>query len=298
MNRSIPSLHSSARPLTANLDRICGSTFKAADTSRSTCAENALRQLDSLIGMKTVKEQIREIIRSIQFQQGSDTETSSRIFIIVGNPGTGKTTLAGILSQLLYSCSVTDDPAMSRISFREMLGRNSLETPAAIRSAKERGALLYIDEFVGYRYFSDLDPRFYLEPFNQMKNWIADPDRALPLVISMYPSDLEAFFEVDESFMRRCAVITLDDPTGEELFDAFRMMAFQKGLKIDDEALALLRKRFDDIAASDDPVKSGFGCVGPLISRVTDNRAARVLNSGISPDSEEALVITAADIPD
>lgn len=230
-------------------------------------------QLDRVIGLADLKQQIRDFHRSVVLDKrrcdaGHEVKTGGKYHMIFqGNPGTGKTSLARIVAQLLHRIGIIRTDLLVEVQrdklVAEYVGQTGPKTQKAIEEAKQ--GVLFIDE--AYRLSQDAGKSdFGKEAIEQLMGAMNDaPGKAPVMVFAGYPEDMDAFMSANSGLYRRIAyTFDFGDYSSQELGQILDSMTRAAGFCIDPDLLA------DDYAR-----------LAELIEEHTLPEARRMMNGGI-----------------
>lgn len=185
---------------------------KTIDVKKSnpmpTAKKTAMQQLDELIGLKKVKEQIREFIALTAFNKKREakglTSTSQTLHsLFLGNPGTGKTTVARIVGKLLYEKGVITQNKFVETSRAELVaeytGQTAAKTKKVLKSAL--GGILFIDE--AYTLASDVKGDFGKEAIDEILKFMEDNRSNIMIIFAGYTDNMEDFLETNPGLRSR-----------------------------------------------------------------------------------------------
>ena len=93
--------------------------------------QDIFKALDSLVGLQSVKHEIHEIVNELAIQACTGSVQSglvTRNYAFIGNPGTGKTTVAEIFGRILKDIGALPEGQVVTVSRKDLVGHSSLET--------------------------------------------------------------------------------------------------------------------------------------------------------------------------
>lgn len=201
-----------------------------------------LKDLNSLVGMASVKNMINRLAVQSMFlkkrsEQGvSGVQQMAANFVLTGNPGTGKTTLARMMGQVLQSMDVLPTNRVVEASRATLVGKYMGETPKIVNRMCDQamGGILFIDE--AYSLCGDNDP-YGKEAVETLMKRMEDDRGKFVVIIAGYKNKMNEFLDVNAGLASRFTHrLHIDDYNGEELFDIFKSMAAKENYYLSKEA--------------------------------------------------------------
>ncbi|MDT5292620.1 MAG: hypothetical protein QOF88_7509 [Mycobacterium sp.] len=221
-------------------------TSVVADTSaRDKLLIDAQAELDRQIGLSRVKEQIERYraatqMAKVRAARGMKVAQQSKHIIFTGPPGTGKTTIARVVANILAGLGVIAEPKLVETSRKDFVaeyeGQSSVKTARTIDRAV--GGVLFIDE--AYTLVQERDGR--ADPFGtealdtllaRMEN---DRDR-LVVIIAGYSADIDRLLESNDGLRSRFSTrVEFDSYSPEEIVDIANVLAASNDSTLSEEA--------------------------------------------------------------
>ena len=230
----------------------------------STSIDEIKKELDEIVGLKEVKEYVLSLedhfkIQKIREQKGLKTGSVSKHMIFTGNPGTGKTTIARLISKYLQSIGILSSGQLIEVSRQDLVGKyvghTAPLTNSVIQSAL--GGVLFIDE--AYSLYRGKDDSFGLECIDTIVKGIEDYRDDLIVILAGYKKEMDEFLESNSGLKSRFPnIIDFPDYTAQELVDISHSVAKSKDYFINEECNDALYAYYDKIQ-SDCNNKSGNG---------------------------------------
>ena len=271
--------------------------------------EDILKDLDTFIGMDEVKAAVREMAYSVQnamqrAERGlGEQEKMSMHIILTGNPGTGKTTIARKLGEILASIGYLDSGHVVEVDRAKMVSPYQGETPKVVDRLcdKAKGGILFVDEAYTLAPLSasgDRDNQGAQALEKLMKRM--EDDRGQFIVIAAgYRTEMENLFRVNPGFRSRFNYfLDIKDYSPEQLFEI--MLVFAKGKKyiFSPEAEELTKKMVTEMYNSRDKDFANGRTMRTLFDQICKKQAQRLQGVDISSMSnEELMTIRQEDVP-
>lgn len=261
---------------------------KSKDTNEAATA--ALKRLDGIVGLKPVKEFVRSLYATLLMEQrrremGLETPGGSPTLHMVfqGNPGTGKTTVARVVADLLKALGLLRTGHLVEADRAALVagysGQTALKTKAVVESAL--GGVLFIDE--AYALVGD-DGRdsFGREALDTLIKLVEDYRQDLVVILAGYSSEMARLIEANPGLRSRFpTVIEFDDYTSEELLEIADGMLLQDILTLSDLSASerlkeLLQKTVPKPGKKSDRQAGNGRAVRNILERAKRNQAFRL----------------------
>ena len=271
--------------------------------------EDILKDLDSYIGMDEVKAAVKEMAYSVQnamqrAERGlGEQEKMSMHIILTGNPGTGKTTIARKLGEILAAIGYLDSGHVVEVDRAKMVSQYQGETPKVVDALcdKAKGGILFVDEAYTLAPVSasgDRDAQGAQALEKLMKRM--EDDRGQFIVIAAgYRTEMENLFRVNPGFRSRFNYfLDIKDYSPAELFEIMQVFAKQKKYIFSPDAQALTQKMIKEMYDSRDKDFANGRTMRTLFDQICKKQAQRLQGANISMMSnEELMTIVREDIP-
>ncbi len=258
-----------------------------------------LAELDQLVGLANVKAEVRRLSSLLQVQQlraerGMPVIETSHHLVFTGNPGTGKTTVARLLSQIYHAVGVVTEGHLVETDRSKLVagfvGQTALKTQTALESAL--GGMLLIDEAYALARGGEND--FGLEAIDTLVKFMEDHRDDIAIIAAGYPAEMTDFIDSNPGLKSRFTrAIYFPDYSEDELVHIFLQLGDQNQYQLSDDAL-LRVQHF--IAA--EPRTRGFGnarFVRNLFETAIAHQAVRLAPLS-DPSDEQLTTLTADDI--
>jgi AAA lid domain/ATPase family associated with various cellular activities (AAA) len=261
--------------------------------------EELLAELDALIGLGHVKEEVRRLTSLLRIQEMRATrdlptmETSKHL-VFSGNPGTGKTTVARLLSQIFRSLGVVTKGHLVETDRSGLVagfvGQTATQTRKVLESAL--GGTLLIDEAYALARGGEND--FGIEAVDTIVKFMEDHRDDLSVVAAGYPTEMQVLIDSNPGLKSRFTrTIHFPDYDTDELVAIFSLTSEKHEYHLDEEATSKLRAVIDA-----EPRGRGFGngrFVRNVFEAAVGHQALR-LAAVEDPTDRQLTTLTADDI--
>lgn len=257
-------------------------------------------QLDALIGLQSVKKVIQEIqayalIQKYRSMVHLTCEPMALHTIFTGNPGTGKTTVARIFSQMLKELGILQKGHTVEVERADLvaqyIGQTAQKTREVLKQAA--GGLLFIDEAYSLARGGERD--FGKEAIDTLVKAMEDQRDSLVVILAGYPRPMEAFLATNPGLRSRFPVtITFPDYSDIELYKIALGMFEQREYTLTSHAQQELIREIRRLRHGDQASFGNARAVRNLVEQVIRRQAVRLAKKQ-SLTKDELTVITPID---
>ena len=211
--------------------RLTAADLPMAQSEKARPLDEVLNELDEFVGMRTVKNMIRRLaVQSMFIKQraamgAGKVQQISMNFILAGNPGTGKTSVARKMGEVLQSMEILPTSHVVEASRATLVGKYMGETPKIVNNMcdKAMGGILFIDE--AYTLSSEND-QYGKEAIDTLMKRMEDDRGKFVVIAAGYKDKMDDFLAVNPGLASRFThKLHIEDYNEDELLAIFKKMA-------------------------------------------------------------------------
>jgi hypothetical protein len=264
--------------------------------------EELLAELDALVGLERVKADVRQLINFLKVQklregQGLKPLPASRHLVFYGNPGTGKTTVARLVSQIYRTLGVLRRGHLVETDRAGLVAGYVGQTALKVRevATKALGGVLFIDE--AYTLSAGGGSDFGQEAVETLLKLMEDHRDELVVIAAGYTGRMQEFLDSNPGLRSRFNKhVHFDDYGVEQLSEIFKSFCRKADFRVTADAEAALASVFKVLTASRDETFGNARTARNLFEATVSKQANRLVSLP-RVDKEILSTIEAADIP-
>ena len=258
-------------------------------------------ELDQLVGLRKVKEFVREIYAWLEVGRrraaaGLSSEQQVLHMVFAGNPGTGKTTVARIMGRLLKEMGILSKGHLVEVERADLVGEYIGHTAQKTREHVKRalGGILFIDEAYSLARGGEKD--FGKEAIDTLVKSMEDHREEFVLILAGYSLEMERFMRANPGLPSRFPIhLTFPDFTIEELMEIADRMLKQRQYCFSRSAREKLKRQLlKEMNRSVQPFGNAR-YIRNVIERGIRQHAVRLLKERY-PTREDLMTIRAEDL--
>ena len=265
--------------------------------------DELMEQLDSLVGLDTVKKEVKNLINLVKvrkLRQENDLPVPPMSFhmVFLGNPGTGKTTVARLISGLYAAIGVLSKGQLIEVDRSGLVagyvGQTALKTQEVIQSAL--GGVLFIDE--AYSLASGGENDFGREAIETLLKAMEDHRDDLVVIVAGYTGPMEKFIHSNPGLESRFnRYFFFPDYDGNQLTEIFRIQCKKNSYTLtpeaDEAALKMFTRLYEERDENFGNGRDVRNCFEDMVVRQSNRVAALE-----SPSKEDLITVKPEDLVD
>lgn len=202
------------------------------------------QELNSLVGLDNIKLMLKDLVNLNEFKKKTDGDINLKStnlhMVFLGNPGTGKTTVARIVAGILYNLGFIKQNKLIEVSAKDLIGQYVGQTAPKTLSVIEKAldGVLFIDEAYSLASTSKNDSSFNAECIATLIQAMENNRDKLVVIFAGYSKEMDAFLKSNSGIVSRIGyTMEFKDYTLDELITILLSMFEKTGFIVDDSAI-------------------------------------------------------------
>ncbi len=262
--------------------------------------DEAMKELNTLIGLEGVKNEIGELVKLVRFYKEMNKDVLNKFSlhsVFVGNPGTGKTTVARIIAKIFKALGVLERGHLVECDRQSLVagyvGQTAIKTAKKIDEAI--GGVLFIDEAYALSQAGPND--FGREAIETLIKRMEDQKGQFSVVVAGYPQNMKQFIESNPGLKSRFdRFLEFEDFEVKDMLEILDFSLKKEQLKITKEARAHLERYFNYLYETKDDYFGNARVVVKAVEEVVKNQHLRL--ASIPPAKRTKQVLRTIELSD
>ena len=281
------------------LKSICKSDTEIAEDTRT--LKELLDELNALVGLESVKAKVNDLIvyqrvQKLRKEHNLHSTKNTLHLAFIGNPGTGKTTVARIIGRIYKQIGLLSKGHFIEVSRTDLIagyqGQTAIKVKKVIESAK--GGVLFIDEAYSITENEHSDS-YGRECLTELTKALEDYREDLVVIVAGYTEPMNKFFESNQGLKSRFnTFIEFENYKAEELEEILVRICEKNDYRLSEEVRKNIKVFFENEISKENENFANGRLARNIYDDLVMNHARRVANiTNVSRD--DLCLITASD---
>ena len=206
--------------------------------------EEVFEELNELVGLEKVKQALNDLVNLKELKNRANDELKIKDvnlhMVFLGNPGTGKTTVARMVAEILYNLKYIKQNKLIEVSSKDLVaeyvGQTAPKTMAVVQKAL--GGVLFIDEAYSLASGNGQGNSYNEEAISTLIQAMENNRDNLVVIFAGYTKEMQAFLDTNSGIVSRIGyTLEFEDYTTDELVKIFENMTSKAGFIVEKEAI-------------------------------------------------------------
>jgi len=257
--------------------------------------QEALNELNALTGLNSIKKEVQELIKLVKYYKEIDRDilkAFSMHSVFIGNPGTGKTTIARILGKVYKALGLLERGHLVEADGSSLIagfvGQTALKTKELIKQAK--GGILFIDEAYSITEGNNSTNDFGKKAIAALLKEMEDHRGEFGVIAAGYTDNMKSFLKSNPGLKSRFdTTYNFEDFNEEELWNICVSMFKSKELKVDSKAEAHIKTYINQLYKNKTKYFGNARTIRKLVEKAYRNQQLRMANLAISKRTKKMI---------
>ena len=227
-------------------DKLCEKilfTKELPEVAKEKTMGEIFEELNALVGLDKVKNMLHDLVDLIELKNKTKDDLKSKNInlhmVFLGNPGTGKTTVARIVAEMLYNLKYIKQNKLIEVSSKDLVaeyvGQTAPKTNAVVQKAL--GGVLFVDEAYSLASGNGQGNSFNEEAIATLIQAMENYRDDLVVIFAGYTREMQDFLNANSGIVSRIGyTVEFEDYTQEQLIQIFNQMMEKSGFVVTKEA--------------------------------------------------------------
>ena len=211
--------------------------------------DEIFEELNNLVGLEKVKKMLKELVSLIELKNKAKDDLKIKDInlhmVFLGNPGTGKTTVARIVAEILYNLKYIKQNKLIEVSSKDLVaeyvGQTAPKTNSVIQKAL--GGVLFVDEAYSLASNKGQGSSYNEEAIATLIQGMENYRDNLVVIFAGYTKEMQDFLDMNSGIVSRVGyTVEFEDYTEDELLQIFMQMMNKSGFEVSEDAQSKVKE--------------------------------------------------------